>query len=293
MIKKIGLIGYTGLVGSNILNQIEGKFEDIKLYNSKNIKDIKGEKFDLLIIAGVSGNKSIANFDKIKDAENIAKLASELQNVKSKETVLISTIDIFNENSSYYGINRKNLELNLKSYKNLCNLHILRLPGLFGNGLKKNVIYDIKNLIPPFLKVEIFNDLSKKDSALKDWYKYNPDKKVYEVLLKNETVKKHFIDLGFTSLNFSNINSDFYWFNLNNIWKEISNVIDNNISEITIISDIITNSEIANICNIDKSLFKSDIEVHYKNIKIDGKIKSYFKDILLKEIYDFVNDTSN
>ena len=46
---KIGLIGYTGFVGSNILKQLKNSgYEDreLKLYNSKNIKSIYGENFD-------------------------------------------------------------------------------------------------------------------------------------------------------------------------------------------------------------------------------------------------------
>lgn len=289
--ENVGLIGYTGFVGSNILSQLKNKYKKMKLYNSKNIEDISGEKFDLLIISGVSANKQFANMNPLEDRNNILKLDNNLSKITSKETVLISTIDVFTEDA--YGKNRKDFENSVKKSLNLGNVHILRLPGVFGPGLKKNVIYDIKNLIPTFIKGYIFEDLAEKDPAIKDWYSYNEDKKIYEVKTKNKEVEKHFIDLGFTSLNFSNINSDFYWFNLKYISEEILDIIENNIPEVTIISDVITNKEIAEVCGIDPSLFKSQNVVHYKNVLVEGRTNSYLKDWLLNKIKEFVNDTSN
>ena len=41
------LIGYTGLVGKNILEQAGFEFFD-EFYNSSNIQDIKGKSFDII-----------------------------------------------------------------------------------------------------------------------------------------------------------------------------------------------------------------------------------------------------
>ena len=37
---KIALLGYTGFVGSNLLEQLKTEYNNIDLYNSKNFKDI-------------------------------------------------------------------------------------------------------------------------------------------------------------------------------------------------------------------------------------------------------------
>ena len=289
--ENVGLIGYTGLVGSNILAQLKDKYKKMKLYNSKNISDISGEKFDLLIISGVSANKQFANMNPLEDRNNIIKLDNNLSKVTSKETILISTIDVFTEDA--YGKNRLDFENSVKKSLNLGNVHVLRLPGIFGPGLKKNVIFDMKNLIPTFIKDYVFDGLVEKDPAIRDWYSYNEDKKIYEVKTKNEEVEKHFKDLGFTSLNFSNMNSDFYWFNLKYISEEILDLIENNIPEVTIISNVITNKEIAVNCGINLSLFKSPKVVHYKDVLVEGRINSYFKEELLNEIKEFINGTGN
>jgi nucleoside-diphosphate-sugar epimerase len=144
-----GLIGYTGFVGGNLLDQT--KFD--RLYNSKNIDEIKGEKFKLLICAGASAVKWKANNFPEEDLASIQNLIDHLKEVECEEFVLISTVDVYkdpiavNENTkidaeslSPYGKHRFLLEQFCVG--NFPKVTIIRLPGLFGRGLKKNIIYD-------------------------------------------------------------------------------------------------------------------------------------------------------
>jgi len=135
-----GLIGYTGFVGSNILEQ-----KDFDLcYNSKNIEQIKGKEFDLVACAGVHAVKWKANRNPKQDYSAIARLIECLDNIKFDKFVLISTISVYdNPADNAYGQNRLYLENYLKN--NHDNVSIVRLPSLFGNRLKKNVLYDILN----------------------------------------------------------------------------------------------------------------------------------------------------
>jgi nucleoside-diphosphate-sugar epimerase len=77
-----------------------------------------------------------------------------LGEVRAHRTVLISTIDVYDSpvgvdeesephssGGCAYGHHRLWLEQFFR--KRFTNLLIVRLPGLFGNGLKKNVIYDL------------------------------------------------------------------------------------------------------------------------------------------------------
>ena len=61
------LVGHTGFVGSNILQQ--ASFD--KCYNSKNIEDISGNDFELLVCAGVSSIKWKANKEAKQDFQQI------------------------------------------------------------------------------------------------------------------------------------------------------------------------------------------------------------------------------
>ena len=149
---KSALIGYTGFVGGNILRQQQ--FQN--LYNSKNIDDICGNYFDLVVCAGVSAVKWLANKEPEKDWDNIKALITKLQKVHAKEFILISTVDVYpnpidvDEDFSInldecapYGKHRRLLEEFVVD--NFERITIVRLPGIFGEGLKKNIIYDFLN----------------------------------------------------------------------------------------------------------------------------------------------------
>ncbi len=149
---KRALIGFTGFVGSNILKQ--GQFDD--LYNSKNILEIKGKEYDEVYCAAAPAAKWIANQKPTEDLGIICSLIDSIREVKAKRFILISTIDIYktfedvNENTFIdlsdhhpYGTHRRILETFVS--ERFMNYHIIRLPGLFGDGLKKNIIYDFLN----------------------------------------------------------------------------------------------------------------------------------------------------
>ena len=146
------IIGYTGFVGGNLINQ--NKFDLV--YNSENISKIVGEAMDLLVVAAPSAVKWKANKEPEKDLKMIDDLIYYLKLVKVKQIVQISTVDVYKtpnnvdentqietENLHPYGKNRYYLENFIRS--NFEKHLIVRLPGLFGKGLKKNFIYDLLN----------------------------------------------------------------------------------------------------------------------------------------------------
>lgn len=148
---KSALIGYTGFVGSNILNA--QKFDD--LYNSKNIGDIVGKDYDLVVSSATWAEKWKINQDPEADQANIKILTDALSRVTTKQLVLISTVDVYpspvgaDEDSIIdmtkqhpYGKHR--LELEVWAREHFPTL-VIRLPGLFGQGLKKNIIFDLLN----------------------------------------------------------------------------------------------------------------------------------------------------
>lgn len=147
---KTALIGYTGFVGSNILEQM--KFDS--LFNSSNINTIDNSSYGLVICSGARGLKWKANKNPEEDKTNIFNLIKHLETVKAGKFILISTIDVYSqpknvdedssiniEELSPYGKHRHLLEdfvLNKFS-----STTIVRLPALFGSNLKKNFIYDL------------------------------------------------------------------------------------------------------------------------------------------------------
>ncbi|WP_141336625.1 NAD-dependent epimerase/dehydratase family protein [Paenibacillus sp. tmac-D7] len=144
------LIGYTGFVGSTLTKQYQ--FDE--LYNSKNIEEIRGKSFKTVICAGAPAVKWKANQEPQQDLMNVNMLMSHLETIKADEFILISTVDVYkspinvDESSEIhpydvepYGKHRYFLEQFVRNH--FSNSFIIRLPGLFGEGLKKNFIYDL------------------------------------------------------------------------------------------------------------------------------------------------------
>lgn len=146
------LIGYTGYVGTTLLRQRAFDF----LFRSTNIDDVAGREYDVVVCAGAPAKKWVANNDPRADRAQIARLMENLEGVKCRYFVLISTVDVFSsplqvdESSAVqeqglhaYGRHRRELE---RFVEDTFPVHsVIRLPGLVGPGLKKNVIYDFKN----------------------------------------------------------------------------------------------------------------------------------------------------
>ena len=85
------IIGHTGFVGGNLILQHE--FSDF--YNTKNIDDIVGRKFDLLVCSGIPAEKWKANQAPEDDPSIVTGLLEKLKQVEIKKLILISTIDVY------------------------------------------------------------------------------------------------------------------------------------------------------------------------------------------------------
>jgi len=149
---RSSLIGFSGFVGSTLLKQQAFS----SLYRSTNIAEIDNETFDTVVCAGAPAQKWIANRDPEADRQKIDGLIGHLSRIQCDSFVLISTVDVFKqplgvdettavdeEGLHAYGANRYRLEQFVRQH--FANALIVRLPGLVGPGLRKNVIYDLLN----------------------------------------------------------------------------------------------------------------------------------------------------
>lgn len=178
------IVGYSGFVGSNLLQFYNFDF----LYNSKNFIEAKNKTFDTLFFCGIPAVKWKANKYPEQDYKTIENIKSILNTITTNKIILISTIDVydkvdkeFNEEhlidfdkNHTYGRNRFLFEEYVKN--NFNDYHIIRLPGLFGKGLKKNVIYDLINS----------NNIEQIPyNSQFQWYYLNWLEKDIEIVLKN------------------------------------------------------------------------------------------------------------
>ena len=131
------LIGHTGFIGGILKKNIVAEY-----FNRDNITEISKKKYNIVYCAGVPGTKWYANKFPEDDKKNINFLYNNLVNLECEKFVLISTISVYDNEP--YGINRKVLENNLLDiFKN--KILIIRLPAVFGEGLKKNILFDMLN----------------------------------------------------------------------------------------------------------------------------------------------------
>lgn len=274
------LIGFTGFVGSNLNSDIYQY-----VFNSKNIEEILKYNFDQIVCAGVRAEKFLANAYPTQDLQSIDQLIEILKKVKCNQFILISTIDIYKEpngvdentyidtnNLHPYGANRYHMEQFVRSHFE--DYLIVRLPALFGKGLKKNFIYDMIHKIPTMImknkmiELETIGTVEDQQQLLKCYDKNAQG----DYILRNDindkerlVLKRRLEKLGFTSLIFTDSRSMFPFYDLSNLQRDIDIAIENGIKELNIAVEPITSEEIAREC----------FGVEFNN-KIQGKQPIYY-----------------
>ncbi len=301
------LVGYTGFVGSNL--ELQSHFN--KKYNSTNISEAFESEHGLVVYSGVRAEKFLANSDPETDFLHVMQAVENIKRMKFKKLVLISTVDVYknttgvDENTPIdtedlhpYGKNRYCLEQwvmeNIKDY------HIIRLPGLFGSGIKKNFIFDMINVIPSMLKEEKLNELqmicpinlyefySKQENG---FYRFDThDKKIKSQL------KAFFKNCGFNALSFTDSRSKFQFYNLNYLQKHIEMAMENGIRLLCLATEPVSASEL--YYRIYGSEFKNEFSktpVNYEISTIYAKLfgggSGYIadKNSVMTEIREFVS----
>lgn len=304
---KTALIGHTGFVGS----VLKGLTNFSHLYNSKNIKDIHGEEFDLAICAGIPAAMWLANNEPEQDLAQIKNLFEDLKQAKIKKFVLISTVAVY-DNSAFpadesdhdkyetnlaYGKNRRIAEELAQECFN--ETYILRLPALFGPGLKKNLISDLMNLIPKFLNQQKYDELiSQHDSEILKKNYFLNEKSFWECksdINDKEALLKFFKENQFTSLNFTNPKSKYQFYNMLNLWSDINKVIEQNISILNICSPPLVANDIAmemkdlSIPENNSNLFDYDMRtIHAKAWGSEDYL--YSKESIISDLKEFLKE---
>lgn len=144
------LIGHTGFVGGNLAAQ--HRFD--AWYNSKNVAGVRGRRFDTLVVSAMPAAMWAANADPAADRACLDRLWADVSAVRADVVVVVSTVAVYPtpvgvfEDSPIdpaaqtpYG--RHRLELELRAAGHFPRVLAVRLPALYGPGLKKNALYDL------------------------------------------------------------------------------------------------------------------------------------------------------
>ena len=162
------LVGSTGFVGGNLA----AKHAFAAVCHSTDIAAQFGAKPDLCVYAGVPAAMFLANTDPDADLAVMAAARENLRQIAPKQLVLISSIAVYADSRGKdeqspmtpdglpaYGRNRLQLERWVR--EDYPNALIVRLPALYGIGLKKNFLFDLHTITPAMLKPEIYRTCTK------------------------------------------------------------------------------------------------------------------------------------
>lgn len=294
------LVGYTGFVGGNILE----KHTFDSLYNSKNIIEAFDTHPDLLVYSGVPAEMFLANSNPSADLAVCENAARNICKIAPKRVVLISSIAVLDNTDGTdedytvnvtklkaYGANRYHLEKLVQ--QSISDCHIIRLPALFGKGLKKNFIYDIINFVPAMLKTNKYIEFSAKEPLIGK--SYTPLENGFHKLKENSLeLKEAFSRVGFSALNFTDSRSVFQFYNLANLWQDIEIMLRNNIPLLHLATEPLSASEVYTYVTGKKFINETANPYNYnyctKYANLFGRENGYLydKEKVLKEIKEFV-----
>ncbi|KPF78625.1 hypothetical protein IP78_10765 [Brevundimonas sp. AAP58] len=237
---RTALIGSTGFVGGVLASHVA--FD--AAYASATIDRISGETFDTVICAGAPATMWRANADPVRDLANLESLVNTLTRARIERLVLISTIAVLAdpaagadetttefETTLAYGRHRRWLETALaERFRTL----ILRLPAVFGPGLRKNFLFDLRHPMPAFLKPDRFEILRARlhgGPAGTLQTVYIADTATGLMTLDRDALSDHpegaalieaVVDAGFSATAFTHPDSRFQFYGLGSLADDIS-----------------------------------------------------------------------
>lgn len=230
------LIGHSGFVGQTLLRQ---RGFDAG-YGSATIAQSAGESFDLVVCAAAPGSMFEANRFPDRDAASIDHLCASLARIKAKQFVLISTIAVLERFDSgadettqafqtdlAYGRNRRRLETFCADH--FANCLTLRLPALFGAGLKKNFLFDLLNPVPSMLPPARFDGFVRAlGNEAGGFYRLDDalgmmvlDRAALQASGQRSSIDAAVTQAGFSAVAFTNPASRFQFYQMSRLWSDI------------------------------------------------------------------------
>lgn len=235
-----GLIGHTGFVGGALLRQTPF---DV-CFNSANIAAIEGQTFGTLVCAAAPGSMVEANRAPERDKAAIEALIARLDRVEAERFVLISSIAVLadfagrdDEGSAAfqqelaYGRHRRMLEAFVE--QRFAGSLIIRLPALFGAGLRKNFLFDLLNPVPTLLTEAKHNAVvAALDAALGGWLEalYAPDPATGLLKLdraaldadpRRPALESALDAMGATATQFHHRETTYQYYDTSRLWQDI------------------------------------------------------------------------
>lgn len=228
------LVGSTGFVGGNLMKS--HAFD--AAYHSKTVSEGFGKENDLVIYAGVPAAMFLANQDPEADLAVMRAARENIRELAPKKLVLISSICVFEdsrqkteadepvgENLAAYGANRLQLEQWVR--QDFPDALIVRLPALYGYGLKKNFLFDMHTITPAMLRPAKYEELAAKSELVKQAYS-DAGNQFYKLNGTQDAakLKEWFAANDFNALAFTDSRSVYQFYDLRRLWSDIQRALE-------------------------------------------------------------------
>ncbi|MCI2046523.1 MAG: NAD(P)-dependent oxidoreductase [Faecalibacterium sp.] len=245
------LVGSTGFVGGNLA--VAGRFT--KCYHSTDVQDGFGQENDLVVYAGVPAAMFLANSNPAADLAVMRSARENLRRLAAKRTVLVSSICVYadsrgkteadapaGEGLAAYGANRLQLEQWVR--EDFPKALIVRLPALYGRGLKKNFLYDLHTITPAMLKADKYAQLAAESALVKAAYS---DKGNGFFALNGTAdaaaLKAWFAANAFNALCFTDSRSRYQFYPLARLWHDIEMALDGGLTVLNLATPPVSAAE--------------------------------------------------
>lgn len=248
------LVGSTGFVGGNLM--ASHCFD--AAYHSKTVSQGFGKENDLVVYAGVPAAMYLANQDPQADLEIMRAARKNLQQLNPKKVVLISSICVFADSKgkteadvpnaqelAAYGANRLQLEQWVR--EDWPDALIVRLPALYGLGLKKNFLFDLHTITPSLLRPEKYHELAGKSELVKQGYS-DAGNQFYKLngTVDEMQLKAFFEANDFNALAFTDSRSMYQFYDLRRLWSDIQKALELNLKVLHLATPPISAAEVYN-----------------------------------------------
>lgn len=246
------LVGSTGFVGGNLA----AKHAFAAVCHSTDIAAQFGAKPALCVYAGVPAAMFLANADPDADLAVMAAARENLRQIAPKQLVLISSIAVYADSRGKdeqspmtpdglpaYGRNRLQLERWVR--EDYPNALIVRLPALYGIGLKKNFLFDLHTITPAMLKPEKYTELAQKSPLVRDGYTL-ADNGFYKLngAVDAAALREFFAGNDFNALAFTDSCSRYQFYHLARLWQDVQTALQNGLTTLNLTTPPVTAAEV-------------------------------------------------
>lgn len=139
--KKIAVIGYTGVIGSKVFEQLHSfKQYEVDGFNRDNLSELLQQEYDCVICAAPSSEKFKTNIGLANPVEEIEILVDTIAKVKAMQFVLVSSQTALHSENRYGQVQNEVCQAVLQHHS---NHSIYFMDTLYGENLKKGLIHDL------------------------------------------------------------------------------------------------------------------------------------------------------